>query len=247
MTRWKASLIHLALSAIVATSLVGVMLFLWYPPPYFGLMGGMLLIVLIAGCDVVLGPLLTLIVFKSGKKGLVLDLSLIAFMQAAALTYGLHTMFEARPVFVVFAVDRFEVSAANEIREDDLAKARPEFASLPLTGPRVVGAVLPKDANKRFELAIGAIGDSHDIRTMPQQFVPYTDVKGVIAYKARPLADLLRKHPAAREAIANQLDVVGDGSNGLAYVPIVGRFHSMSAIVDRRSGEVKTVVNVDPW
>jgi len=248
MSRWRATSIHLALSAVIATGLIAVMLLLWYPPPYFRLMGGLLLIALIAGCDVVLGPLMTLIVFKSGKKGLVIDLTIIAFLQAAALTYGLHTMFEARPVFVVFAVDRFEVSAANEIRDDQLVKARPEFASLPLTGPRVVGAVLPNDPNKRLDLAIRGMNfGSGDIRTLPQQYVPYADVKGVIAYKAHPLTDLLRKHPGARGAIADNLDVVRDGPNGLAYVPIVSRFHSMSAIVDRRSGDLKTIVDVDPW
>ncbi len=39
--------------------------------------------------DVVLGPLLTLIVYKKGKRTLVMDLAVIAALQLAALTYGL--------------------------------------------------------------------------------------------------------------------------------------------------------------
>src|SRR5919201_4579714 len=98
MSRWKAASIHFTLSVAIATILLGLMLALWYPPPYFALMGGLMLVVLIAGCDVTLGPLITLIIFKTGKKGLKLDLAMIGCVQAAALVYGLYMMFEARPV-----------------------------------------------------------------------------------------------------------------------------------------------------
>src|SRR6266498_743017 len=123
MSRWKAAGMHFGLSAAIAAALLMLMLALWYPPPYFTLMGGATLVLLIAGCDVVLGPLITLIVFRSGKKGLALDLTMIGIVQSLALTYGIYTMFEARPAFTVFAVDRFEVVAANDIRREELALA----------------------------------------------------------------------------------------------------------------------------
>jgi hypothetical protein len=33
----------------------------------------------------------------------------------------------------------------------------------------------------------------------------------------------------------------------MGFVPVVGRFRSMTAIVDRRSGAIETIVDVDPW
>src|ERR1022692_3831778 len=153
MSRWKASGIHLGISAAIAAIVVGVMLKLWYPPPYFDAMGGGILLTLIVGCDVVLGPLITLIIFKSGKKGLKTDLAIIGCVQLAALAYGSYTIFIARPVFTVFAVDRFEVVAANAIKREELAKATsPAFSTLSLTGPRVVAARIPSDPQDRSRI-----------------------------------------------------------------------------------------------
>jgi hypothetical protein len=57
-----------------------------------GFAGAEGLLLLMAGIDIVVGPLLTLIVFKAGKKGLKFDLALIALAQAAFLAYGVWTI-----------------------------------------------------------------------------------------------------------------------------------------------------------
>ena len=41
LNRWKAAGIHLGLSAVIAATVVTIMLLVWYPPPYFDVMGGM--------------------------------------------------------------------------------------------------------------------------------------------------------------------------------------------------------------
>jgi hypothetical protein len=246
MSRWKAAAIHFGLSTAIATILLVVMLAVWYPPPYFTLMGGITLVVLIAGCDVVLGPLMTLIVFKAGKKSLKFDLATIAVLQVAAMAYGLHTMFEARPVYTVFAVDRFEVTAANEIAAEALKRAPPEFASLSLTGPRVVGAKLPTNSSEKLELALKSIAGAGDLKAMPRLYVPYAEVAADVARKAKPLERLGQQHADAGKIIQRKLDRIRSADD-LGYVPVVGRFQSMTAIVDRRSGEIKSIVDVDPW
>ncbi len=76
MSRWKAAGIHLSISILIGL-VVGALLFgVWYPPPFFHAAGADMLVLLLVGVDVVLGPLLTLIVFKSGKRGLKFDLAL---------------------------------------------------------------------------------------------------------------------------------------------------------------------------
>jgi hypothetical protein len=132
-TRWQAAPIHLLISAVIATLVVGTMLLVWYPQPYFLAAGGITLVLLLVGVDVVLGPLLTLIVFDPKKKSLKIDLAIIAALQLAALAYGGWTMFSARPVYVAFAGDRFHLVAANEISPADLDKAAMEYRSLPLS------------------------------------------------------------------------------------------------------------------
>ena len=137
MSRWQAAGIHLGISAIVAALVMGVLFLVWYPSTYFAAMGGEQLVYLLVGCDVVLGPLITLIIYKAGKKGLKFDLAFIGMLQAAALTYGVTVAAAARPVYTAFVVDRFEVAAANEIDPDELTKVtNPEYKTLPWTGPK---------------------------------------------------------------------------------------------------------------
>src|SRR4051794_12122697 len=122
MTRWKAAAIHSSISAAVAL-LVGALLFgLWYPPPYFHAAGADELILVLVGVDLAVGPLLTLIVFRPGKRGLKFDLVTIGVIQSAALVYGMSIILQSRPIFLVGTLDRFDLVSANEISDADLAE-----------------------------------------------------------------------------------------------------------------------------
>ena len=88
LTRWHASGAHLLISAAIAAAVLTLMLTVWYPPPLFEAAGGNDLALILIGVDVVIGPLLTLIVFKPGKRGLRFDLAAIAVFQLAAARAG---------------------------------------------------------------------------------------------------------------------------------------------------------------
>src|SRR6185437_826570 len=123
MNRFEASAIHFALSRVVAATTFSLIRLVWYPGPLFTAAGGVKLFALIAGVDVTLGPLLTLVVFVPGKWGLRFDLTVIATLQACALAYGCHVLFASRPVYLIFVKDRFELVRAEEVADADLAKA----------------------------------------------------------------------------------------------------------------------------
>src|SRR6516165_9814928 len=164
LTRWKASLIHLGISATIGIGVIALMLLLWYPRPYFMAMGGDTLILILIGVDVVIGPLITLVVFDPKKKNLKFDLAVIATLQLCALVYGSHVMFVARPVYNVFVVDRFETIAANQV--DDASQARiaaVEFASLPLTGPKVIAVRQPDDQKRKADILFAALNGGPDL------------------------------------------------------------------------------------
>jgi hypothetical protein len=246
ISRWRAASIHLGLSATVGTLVVLAMFLLWYPPPYFDLMGGSMLVVLIVGCDVVIGPIITLIIFRSGKKGLKFDLACIAIAQLVALSYGLYTMFEARPVFTVFAVDRFEIVSASDIDPANLAQASaPEFASLPITGPRIVGAKLPTDPQEREKVLFWKFGA--DLKALPRFYVSYDALASEAARKAKPLATLEAKGPQASAAVDNAVRKLGVPRDKLGYLPLVGHFTDMAAILDIGTGRMLAVVDANPW
>ncbi|QGX39013.1 hypothetical protein [Permianibacter aggregans] len=109
MSRWKAFTIHLLISALIALVFLIVCRFYWFQGPLFHVTGGAGLLSILVPVDVILGPLLTLLVFKSGKPTLKMDLTVIGLIQCAALIYGAIIMIQARPLYVVLYHEELRV------------------------------------------------------------------------------------------------------------------------------------------
>jgi hypothetical protein len=104
-----ATLIHLSSSLVVFFVFIYLLRFFWYPEPYFTASGGWQGLKIVALVDIVLGPLLTFVVFNKAKprKELFIDISLIVALQLSALLWGINTVYQQRPVAIVFWDDRF--------------------------------------------------------------------------------------------------------------------------------------------
>ena len=115
--RIRASGIHLGISLCIV-ALAAVLVFgVWYPYPYREISGGRALFLLVAGVDVVMGPLITLIIFNRAKprRELITDITVVGVLQVAALSYGLWSVFVARPVHLVFEYNRMSVVHAVDV------------------------------------------------------------------------------------------------------------------------------------
>ena len=104
--KW-AFLIHLNLSILVFATLVVTMWFYWFPGDLFFLDGGWQGLKLVAIIDLVLGPALTLLLYKPGKKGLVFDMAAIALFQLSALAYGFYTTWQQQTFALVYSEGTF--------------------------------------------------------------------------------------------------------------------------------------------
>jgi hypothetical protein len=247
LNRWKAAGIHLAISALIATSVVTLMLVVWYPGQYFAAMGGDTLILILIGVDVVIGPLITLIIFAPRKKGLRFDLAVIAVLQLAALAYGCNVMFEARPVYNVFVVDRFEVVAANAVDEASRAKAAAEFRALPLTGPEFIAARQPEDPQRLAEIVMSAMNGGADLANLADLYVPYAQFRHDAARAARPLAELAKRQPQDAAAIRAFVAASGRAEDAVGFLPMKARNRDMAVVVARDTGEIVGILPVYPW
>lgn len=246
LNRFQAAGIHLALSVVIAAAVLASLLLVWYPQPYFRLAGGAGLMLILIGVDVVVGPLLTFIVFNPAKKSLGLDLSAIAALQVAALVYGISVIAQARPVYVVFSGDRFTVVAANAIDPESLASAPPPYDTLPMNGPRIVGARVPDDPKERERVMLLAAAGI-DLPLLPRYFVPFAAVAGELRAKARPIAELEQRNPQAKGAVDAAVARAARSRASLVWLPVLGRLEAGSAIVDTSRNEVVAVVPVSPF
>jgi len=248
LNRWTASGLHLAISAAIATAVVTVMLALWYPQPYFTAMGGGTLIMILIGVDVGIGPLITLIVFDPKKKHLRFDLTVIALLQLAALAYGGGVMFEARPVYNVFVVDRFETVAANQVDAESLATVKTgEFRTLPLAGPRIIAARQPDSPDRKSEIVLSALRGGPDLANLPELYVPYAQFRRDAARRARPLAELAKRQPGDAATIRSFVAGTGRTEDAVGFLPMKARNRDMAVVVDTGSGDVLGILPVYPW
>ena len=249
MTRWKAAGIHLLISAIVIGGVAALLLWRWYPPALWGVAKADKLMLILAMVDVMLGPVLTLVVYKAGKKSLRFDLTVVALLQLTALAYGLNTVWQSRPVYLVAAVDRFQMVFANEIDPVDLAKAPPPFRSLPLTGLQIIGAKVPEGAEARNEVLFSAMSGK-DVHLLPAYYVPYGEVATQLAKRATP-ADALAEALSAGEAqrLRGAVTATGRRSSSVAVAPVssIRSASSAAMLVDAASGAVLGPAAVDVW
>lgn len=248
MSRWKVAAIHFGISLSVVLVLAAALSVTWYPPAYARVVGGLALMGILAGVDACLGPLLTLIVYKQGKPGLRFDLTVIAVLQVAALGYGLHTIFLARPVYLVYAVDRFEVIRAADIPDSALALAkREEFRALPLSGPKIIGAHPPDDPREREKLMFGAIAGGADLPQLPQYYVPYAELRETVLAHAKPVEGLMAKGPMAREKLTDYLRAHDLDAARVRYVPLQFKDMGQTMLLDSGSAATLGIVDLDPW
>lgn len=244
MSRWKASGIHLLLSGLIVGSVLAFMVTVWYRWPLFEVAGGGGLTTILAGVDVTLGPLITLVIFRSGKKGLRFDLSVIALMQLAALAYGIHVVYLARPVYLVYAFDRFELVTVKDIDPQDLAKVtREEFKRLPLGRPGYIAAEPPRDPKAQLDIILTAM-QGKDLQFYPQHYVPYAEQAQNALRHARPASILIERDPGA---VQRTLRSAGRSPDSVKFLVLRGRSEDAAVLIDAVSGAPLEILRVNPW
>jgi hypothetical protein len=241
MSRFKASAIHLAISLGMGLLVVALMWFVWYPAPYFYGMAGMGLLVLLVSVDVVIGPLITLVIFNPAKKSLKFDLAVVAALQIAALAYGVYVMAQARPVYVVFSEARFDVviaadmSAAEQVKVTDA-----RFKQVSWTGPQMAALDIPKDAAELSRMLTSGVNS----RAFSQHYVPYQDRAKQAASAAKPINFLAFGWPDAAKAARAFIASKGMEESQVVWLPLYTRANDMTVLLKRDTGEILTVLPV---
>lgn len=244
--RLKAAGWHLGISVLVGLFAAMLVFGLWYPSPYRTISGGQSLFLLILSVDLVLGPALTLVVFNAGKARslLVRDLMVIALLQAGGLAYGLHTVFQARPIAMVYEPGRFRVVTNVDVVHAELHQALPEFSRLSLTGPKILGVRESQNSEEKFR-AIEMALQGADIGQRPSYWRPYAYSVKSIVKEARALDVLFKQYPGSASEIEKYLAEKGKKAGDVRFLPILAKDSTWSALVDAQTGELVGYVPYD--
>ena len=238
--------IHLMCSMGVALLAAAPVFGLWYAFPYRELSGGRELFLLVVAVDVVCGPFLTMVLFNPAKPRAELwrDLGLVVLIQLGALGYGLHTVWQARPLFLVQEIDRFKVITAPDFRGVSVAGLPVALQPRWWSGPLTVAIREPKDAQERKTVLFESVQGGRDYAERPEFYLPY---EGEAALKslqrAKPLSVFLQKYPDQQDA-ARKLAIEKNADIAQwQYLPVVAR-QEWIAILDKQ-GQIRGFLRGD--
>ena len=246
----RFALKHLAVSGLIAGLCAALVFFVWYPYPYDELASGRELFALLISVDVVIGPMLSLVVYnpKKPRRELWRDLGVVFALQLFALGYGLHSVTQARPVWLAFEGDRFRVVALPDIDSADLGKAPGNLSRLSWTGPQTVGVRLIDGTDPEFlksiELAMQGIHPAF----RPQRWVDYEVQRQEVIRQSKPLSELKLKHPTQSSLIDDAVRQSGLVETDLGYLPLASqRLADWIVAVSWKDGSPKLCLPIDGW
>ena len=230
---------HAGISLGIFSVVIILIKLIWYPDFYYKSQAiqGFLLVVFLV--DVVLGPLLTFVVYKKVKPGLKFDLSLIVIFQLAVFIYGVSIIYKERPLYLVYTVDRFVVVTANLIDQDGV-----KFPELKNDLPRIVGTDFPKDPVERDELMWKTMDGGPDIDQISYLYRPIVEVKATMQQQGIPVDSL-------PESIVLEIKTrwPSKTASDIRVYPFVGSDEAADQLLvwDMNNLDMLGLIDTDPW
>lgn len=218
----KIAGIHLAFSVLVALIVAALVFFVWYSYPFRELTGSFHLFWLVIAVDVVCGPALTLVLANPRKKRpeVLLDFSLIILIQISALLYGMYTVYAARPVALVYQVDRLRVLTTDEIRMEELPHARAEYQRIPMFRMLHVAARSQNAQDDPMEVVDIAM-QGYDIGQRPSWWISYEEAQEAMKEHAKPLSELANRLSKEKlPELENTVKPTGLAIKDFYYLPL---------------------------
>lgn len=228
----RVFLVHLALSGMAVTGLVAMVWQVWYPGPWLQVAGALEQVLILAGVLLVLGPVLTFVLWRRGARGNAFDLAALALVQVAALAYVVWALAWQRPAFVVFDDGHFVLATWPEVRDETLPA--PLLERLPHSGPMVVWAEPLDGANEHLRVMTRGKPATHT----PQRYRDLTAARPALAASGMPLRELVARDARVRRHVMDLLPPGSPVPESWRIYPVYGSRDGWSAVVDVDSGRI---------
>ncbi|MFN0296071.1 TfpX/TfpZ family type IV pilin accessory protein [Acinetobacter albensis] len=239
--RLKFFFSHLVISFLIALLVMGLVFFVWYPFPLANAVGVTHIFLMMLTIDVIVGPLLGLLVYKQDKKSLKFDLIVIIAIQIAALCYGIYSIEQGRPTWLAYNVDRFELIRKNDIIQNGLKYAQPQFQQVSWFKPQYVAVNFAKDVKQRNDDMFAEVLGGVSLAQKPARYVDFAQAKEQIQKRAQKLELLLQYN--------NKTDVdkvLSKYPQATAFLPMKANAVDMTVLIDVK-GQVVKIVDLRPW
>lgn len=253
-TRIKAFLIHIAVSIFVALCVLLLVFKLWYPGELSDALGVSHIFLIIIAVDVVLGPLMTLMIFNVAKppsrwqiKGfrwnLKCDVVVIIFFQLLALAYGIHTVAQSRPLWLVLMGNQFNVVRSVDLEDKYVEKAASPYNRRSFLEPQWVGASQPGNPEKQRDIMLDAFAGEADVHQRPEYYQSLESMgKGIWERSAQPFDNLAKFN--TQEEINR---VLGHHPDANGWLPLIATQKDKVVLINKEKTWPLAIVDLKPW
>ena len=240
--RLKFFLGHIIISVLIALIVVCIVFLLWYPAPLAKATGVTQLFLMLIAIDVIIGPMLTLLVYKEGKKTLKMDLTVIVLIQITALLYGVYNIAQGRPVWLVQNGNRFELVRNNEIIAENIKQAQVEYQKPSWFKPQFVAVNSGHTVEEKNKNLFHEVESGISAALRPERYTMLNQEKQNLIIYSRDLEELkkfndsqqlqtiLKKYPQAN-----------------AWLPLKAINIDMIVLINKETAEIVKIVDLRPW
>ncbi len=245
MSRFRASFIHLCISAVLVAAVLGIILKVWYPEPLLEVAGAFPVVRLLVLVHLVIGPLLTLVVYLPGKAGLKFDLTVIGILQIAALFYGSYRLYDEKPDYLVFAIDRVEFLSSKQIDVSAMqfdGTDTERYAKLPQVFARP-----PENPEEHRRYLASLTTGQPDLERRAEYWEPWAAGAVAIRNRVKPIDEIEVSSDRERENIRLAIAEFGASHPNLGVLPIGGIQRDLGMLIDRDTLEILDMLDANPW
>lgn len=214
LAKAKALAAHISISIVLVAIALSLMLLRWFPEPLFTTDGGGTGLKLLLLVDLVLGPLLTFVVFNPTKarRLMVLDLTVIALLQLGAYGAGLWSIHSVRVQAVAFYEGQFQAVTADTFADQAIEPG--SWQALGERAPYLVQVRAPKDGDEAAGMS--AFGFTQGLEPYHLQFLYERFESAAPRQQGLSLDELEARQPelakAARRWLASHSDLAAESA-----------------------------------
>lgn len=245
ISKWKVFFSHLMISLGIFLTVLGFIFFSWFPGPLFQLDGGWQGLRLMAVIDLILGPSLTLLFYKPGRPSAFFDLSVIAFVQLLALSWGIWAVFHQSTAALVFTEGRFVTLsydahqlANKELAADDIKINWAKQISQQ-NPPQIYAEPIAKEKYGKYLASV--LNGQPELHERSQRYSALKNNLEAIKHYEINLVELAEKDAKSAEKLKAYLVTHKNSSKNYGFYHLKARYGQAFAVVDTQQ---KIIVDI---
>ncbi|WP_263142140.1 TfpX/TfpZ family type IV pilin accessory protein [Pseudomonas sp. RIT-PI-AD] len=240
--RSRAFFIHLTFSVCLTFIAFLLVLQVWYVDPLYKVVGVIDIFFMMILVDLLIGPLLTFFIAKPLKKSLVFDVSVIVLVQVLFYLFGLFSIWDGRPIWLVYTVDRFDVIQAYELASSEKSVGGLEFSSYQFFGPKWAYTKIPTNASERDSILFESLSGGKDFSQHPEYYRPLNEAGAIMLKNSQPISTLKDFNNS------DKVDsLLKNWPTANSFLPMMGKTGALTVLLQKRQPYVLGVVDLRPW